>query len=150
MTLTTGQTIRIRRTIDEAPLSAEDSLARFERYGSTGMVYATREDGSDAVAFASECAPVNRAITVAKRSPEPVGALQGATTTGFRLSNRAKPSKHRDGMTYAELSEASGVTVNVIKKAIINGQLKIRKLGHRSAIVEHDEAQRWMKSRGVK
>jgi hypothetical protein len=47
MTFTTGQTIRIRRTLLDSSVNFEDSLARFERYGPSGMVYATREDGSD-------------------------------------------------------------------------------------------------------
>lgn len=150
MTFITGQAIRIHRTIAEAPLSPEDSIARFERYGPTGMVYATREDGSDAVAFASECAPIGRVITVAKRLPEPVGTLPVKKTGGFRLQRSHSKSKHKDGISYAELADLAGVTVNVVKKAVIAGRLIARKLGYRSAIIEHAEAARWLKVRAAR
>jgi len=148
VTFNPGQTIRIHRTTLQAPLSAEDSLARFERYGPAGMVYATREDGSDAVAFPSECSGSNAIIHVAKRSPEPVGAAAGAATaTGFNFTSRRVHPKHKDGHTYAELAEMSRVSVNIIKKDVIAGRLKVKRLGHRTTLVEFDEAQRWMKSR---
>lgn len=144
MTFNPGQTIRIRRTVFDSVASFEDSLARFERYGPSGMVYATREDGSDAVALAEECFPSSKTAIIKAKAVQPKPRPVPGT---FNFGNHAKPKHEAIGYTYAQLAEKAGITINVLKKLVIAGKIKAVKLGHRSAAVTFDEANRWLESR---
>jgi hypothetical protein len=144
MTFNPGQTIRIRRTFLDSSVNFEDSLARFERYGPSGMVYATREDGSDAVVFAEECFPTSKVAVIRARAVAPEARPVPGT---FNFRNHPTAKREAVGYSYAQLAELAGVTINVLKKHIIAGRVKTVKLGHRSAAVAFDEAKRWLESR---
>jgi hypothetical protein len=147
MTFNPGQTIRIRRTVFDSVASFEDSLARFDRYGPSGMVYATREDGSDAVAFAEECFPSPKTAIIKAKAVQPEPRPVPGT---FNFRNHPTAKRDAVGYSYAQLADRAGITINVLKKLIIAGKIKAVKLGHRSAAVTFDEANRWLESRNGK
>jgi hypothetical protein len=144
MTFTTGQTIRIRRTLLDSSVNFEDSLARFERYGPSGMVYATREDGSDSVAFAEECFPSSHVAVIRARAVAPEARPVPGT---FNFRNHAHTKRDVAGYSYIQLADMAGITVSVLKKMISAGKLKSERIGPRRAAVAFDEAKRWLESR---
>jgi hypothetical protein len=151
-----GQTIIIKRT----GRFAENSIARFERVGSTGMVYATREDGSDAVAFADEVSVALGCDVQIKAKGEEVKVARRSNPSFFvdyanrnangnsAKPNRRKPRPGRDwyhlpGVSLTEVAKMAGCTPNVVQKAFRSGDISATRHGHRTVRVDHGEATRW-------
>lgn len=151
-----GQTIIINRT----GRFSENSLARFERVGSTGMIYATRQDGSDAVAFADEvsaaldCEVQIKAkgdeVKVAKHSKPgyftDYAESNEKRNSGKRKRRKVRPGRdwyHLPGVSLTEVASMAGCHPSVTQRAYRAGQIKATKHSHRTVRVDHKEAARW-------
>lgn len=147
-----GQTIRITRIGQWA----EDGLARFDRRGSTGMIYATRIDGSDAVAFEDEVTPEDVEITVAAKSfvPPSFGGERAilvdyAKRNADRAKRRRRPRPGRDwahleGHSLKDVAKMAGCTPNTVQKAFRAGLIEGVKHGRRTVRVTDQEAKKWI------